>query len=254
MSGLDQNSSSSLEFQFMTMSEDGDHMFVTVGEKAAEEDPLEDPKILAKDPERMAREIMCQGREIEDLRRQIQVLQLNHKVPLHPSQKDVQISAKSKEDEDSWESWEKSGVDIVGDAVADAVMYNQRFDTFVYKKQFKELYGLGYHQVIEWCECDNALDAMTTADRAVASGVDDGGLIATMNAHATLRLRKNIMTDDFKKAFATFIAEVEKSWLQPPTKDPKSTLAVAYDTFWKHFRLQKKLEAEARLDDFDSNQ
>ncbi|KAI4127906.1 MAG: hypothetical protein LQ338_002991 [Usnochroma carphineum] len=204
---------------------------------SAAEDPLQEPQDLLEDSEAMAREIRRQAREVEDLRRQIQVLQLGHKVPLHPNQDGHNLAQKTKQDQDSWATIEKARLDTVGDAVGDAVMYNHRFDTTLYKKQYKELYGLGYHQVIEW----------------LASGKVDRGLFATMNAHATLKMRNNIMTKGFETAFQDFISEVEKHWLRLPS-DPKSPFWVAYDSFWKQYGQQKKLEAEARLDDFESNQ
>ncbi|KAK0510985.1 hypothetical protein JMJ35_006537 [Cladonia borealis] len=107
-----------------------------------------------------------------------------------------------------------------GDALTDAFLFehDHRSDTDLYR----ELYGLEHRKVLELQN----------------SGVDDGGIILVLNAHATMLAQGKTLSDDLKVAFETFLAKVEENWLKPPNEEPTTPLGRAYYTFWTKFKEQ----------------
>lgn len=125
-----------------------------------------------------------------------------------------------------------------GDALRDAVLFNcdQRTDRIIYR----ELYGLDYQQVLDFCIYTDGLFNKSCQKLTICinSANDDGRLFLILNAHATMVARGNPLPNNLKVAFNSFLAKVEEYWLQPPTKEPNTPLGSAYYSFWKKFNEQ----------------
>ena len=128
-----------------------------------------------------------------------------------------------------------------GDALGDAVLFDrdQRTDRSIYR----ELYGLDYQQVLDFRTYTDGLFNKSCQKLTICidSASDDGGLFLVLNAHATMVAQGNPLPDDLKVAFNSFLAKVEEYWLQPPTKEPNTSLGSAYYFFWKKYNEQAQV-------------
>ena len=122
-----------------------------------------------------------------------------------------------------------------GDALGDAVLFarDQRTDRSIYR----EVYGLGYQQVLDFCTYTDNLSNMSCHKLTICTEAasEDGGLFLVLNAHATMVAQRKPLPDDLKVAIKSFLAKVEEHWPQPPNKEPNTPLGSVYYTFWKIF-------------------
>lgn len=111
-----------------------------------------------------------------------------------------------------------------GDALGDAALFerDKRTDLITYR----ELYGLEYHQVLDFSTYTDGLFDKLYEKLTIHTGskVDDESLLMVLNAHGTMVAQGKSIPNDLKDSFNYFLGRVEEVWPQRPTEHPNSPL------------------------------